>query len=176
MKAASTKDRVYEYIVSHSNEAPSVREMCSALGIRSTSTVFRAVHALEEEGKIRLKNGVRRNVFLATDSFEVKVPVLDTFDADLPVLAQDSIATFVTFNTDNKDDVELFAFRTEGDDLKEEGILNGDLIIAGRTEDAGEGELAVIISESRPVAKRFNAETDRPVLLGKVVASYRYYR
>ena len=176
MTKPGTKDRVYEYIVAHADEAPSVREMCTALGISSTSTVFRAVHALEEEGKVRLRDGARRNVSLASDSYQVKVPVLSSFDPELPVLAQESIETFVDLNTESRDCGELFAVHMKGDSMKADGILDGDLVIAKRTEEAKEGDLVIVLEESRTAVKRFDPDTDRSVLLGKVIADYRYYQ
>lgn len=192
MSFSNTKERVYEYLILHASEAPSVREMCAALGIGSTSTVFRAVHALEEEGKIRLKDGARRNISLVTDSYEVKVPVLGTVAAGLPILAQESIETFITLNTSHKYHGELFALHVKGDSMINAGIFDGDIIIARKAETAEEGEIVVALIDDEATVKRFYRDgvnvilkaenpnydpiiTDHAVLLGKVIASYRYY-
>ncbi len=192
MSFSNTKERVYEYLVLHASEAPSVREMCAALGIGSTSTVFRAVHALEEEGKIKLKDGARRNISLVTDSYEVKVPVLGTVAAGLPILAQESIETFITLNTSHKYHGELFALHVKGDSMINAGIFDGDIIIARKAETAEEGEIVVALIDDEATVKRFYQDgmnvvlkaenpnyepiiTDHAVLLGKVIASYRYY-
>lgn len=192
MSFSNTKERVYEYLVLHASEVPSVREICSALSIGSTSTVFRAVHALEEEGKIRLKDGARRNISLVTDSYEVKVPVLGTVAAGLPILAQESIETFITLNTSRKYQGELFALHVKGDSMINAGILDGDIIIARKAEAAEEGEIVVALIDDEATVKRFYRDgvnivlkaenpnyepiiTDHAVLLGKVIANYRYY-
>ena len=192
MSFANTKERVYEYLVLHADEAPSVREMCRDLGIGSTSTVFRAVHALEEEGKVRLKDGTRRNVSIVTDSYDIKVPVLGTVAAGLPILAQESIETFITFNTSHRYHGELFALHVRGDSMINAGILDGDIIIARKTEVAEEGEIIVALIDDEATVKRFYRDgelivlkadnpafepivTDHAVILGKVVANYRYY-
>ena len=172
MSFADTKEKVYEYLVTHAEEAPSVREMCSALNIGSTSTVFRAVHALEEEGKVRLKNGKRRNISLVTDSYEIKVPVLSSVDAEKPILAQENIETFITLNSSGKYHGELFAVRVKGDGMAHSGILNGDLAIARKADTAEEGDIVVVLSGDETAVKRFSADD---AVLGKVVASYRYY-
>ena len=54
MKFNEKKEKVFEYLVKHAQDSPSVREICAAVGLGSTSTAFRVIHALEEEGKVFL--------------------------------------------------------------------------------------------------------------------------
>ncbi|MBQ8995592.1 MAG: repressor LexA [Oscillospiraceae bacterium] len=192
MSFAQTKDKVYQYLITHYDEAPSVREMCAALGIGSTSTVFRALHTLQEEGKVKLKEGARRNAFLATDSYAIQVPVLGTVAAGVPILAQESIETFVTYNSSKPDHGELFALHVKGESMIGAGILDGDIIIARKAETADEGEIVVaLIGEEATVKRLYREEgkivlkaenpdfqpivTDEVLILGKVVANFRYY-
>ena len=61
------KNRLYEMIVTAYEERrfpPSIREICSALGLASTSSAHIYLRELEEEGKIVLVHGVNRGIML----------------------------------------------------------------------------------------------------------------
>ena len=186
------KEKVFEYLVLHAEESPSVREICKALNLVSTSTVFRIIHALEEEGKVVLKPGQRRNVSVATGNYEIKVPVLGTVAAGIPILAQQSIESFITFNSHRPYHGELFALHVKGDSMINAGILDGDMIVAKKTEVAEEGQIVVALIGDEATVKRFHRDGTRVVLkaenpdfepivadevmiLGKVIANFRYY-
>ena len=192
MKFNEKKEKVFEYLVKHAQDSPSVREICAAVGLGSTSTAFRVIHALEEEGKVVVKSGQRRNVALATGSYDIKVPVLGTVAAGVPILAQESIETFITFNSTRPDQGELFALHVRGDSMINAGILDGDMIIARKAVTAREGEIVVALIGDEATVKRFYRKdglvvlkAENPayepivsaeaVIIGKVIANLRYY-
>ena len=174
MSFADTKQRVYLYLVNHAEESPSVREICAALGIGSTSTVFRALHALVEDGRVEMKDGRRRNVSIPTKTCSVKVPVLGSWTEDVPILAQESLETFITYSSPYPASGELFAIHVKGDGMAEAGILDGDMVIVRKTEDAEDGEIVVALIEGETAVQRFHRE-EGSVILGKVIADYRFY-
>ena len=187
------KQDVYKYLIEHASEAPSVREICKALGIKSTSTVFHILHQLEDDGLIDMAEGKRRNVSIARDSSSVMVPVLGTVAAGVPVLAQESIESFITFDTTRKEAGELFALHVKGDSMTGIGIMDGDVIIARQCESAENGEIIVALVDDEATVKRFynmgdhiELRAENPgfpplppyrevTVLGKVVANFRYY-
>ena len=177
MSFADTKQRVYLYLVNHAEESPSVREICAALGIGSTSTVFRALHALVEDGRVGMKDGRRRNVSIPTKTCSVKVPVLGSWTEDVPILAQESLETFITYSSPYPVSGELFAIHVKGDGMAEAGILDGDMVIVRKTEDAEDGEdgeIVVALVEGETTVQRFHRE-EGSIILGKVIADYRFY-
>ena len=189
---SSKKQAVYKYLLEHASDSPSVREICAALDIKSTSTVFRILHQLEDEGLIDMAQGKRRNVSVARDSSSVMVPLLGTVAAGVPILAQESIESFITYDSSRENPGELFALRVKGDSMINAGILNGDIIISRRVQVAEEGEIVVALIGDEATVKRFyrgdgcielHAEnpnyapikTTEAIILGKVIANFRYY-
>lgn len=187
------KQDVYKYLIEHAAEAPSVREICKALDIKSTSTVFHILHQLEDEGLIDMAEGKRRNVSIARDSSSVMVPLLGTVAAGVPVLAQESIESFITFDSSRRDPGQLFALHVKGSSMIGVGIMDGDIIIARQCVSAENGEIVVALVDDEATVKRFynmgdhielRAENpdfpplpdyDEVTVLGKVIANFRYY-
>lgn len=187
------KREVFQYLVENSFESPpSVRELCEALAVKSTSSMHRMLHELENEGLITIAAGKRRNISIAKDGNAVSVPLLGTVAAGLPILAQESIEGFVTFDSPRRDNSNLFALRVRGDSMIDAGILDGDVIVAKQTPVADNGEIVVALIGEEATVKRLyrrdgrvelHAENpayapiieDEVSLLGKVVACLRSY-
>jgi SOS regulatory protein LexA len=187
------KQQLFKYLVENSFESPpSVRELCEALDVKSTSSMHRMLHELEQEGVITIARGKRRNISLAKDSNAVSVPLLGTVAAGLPILAHESIEGYVSFDSPHKDNSNLFALRVRGDSMINAGILDGDIIIARQTQTARNGEIIVALLGDEATCKRFYLTPDgvelraenpdyAPIVstevavLGKVIANFRYY-
>ena len=186
------KEQLYQYLVGNSFAAPpTVRELCEALSIKSTSTVHNLLHSLEEDGLIAIEKGKRRNIVLAGRRSMAKIPLVGTVAAGLPILAQQNIEEYIACEIDDSDG-ELFALRVKGDSMTGAGIFSGDIIVARRASDANDGEIVVALLDDEATVKRLyrNGKTielraeneDYPTivaeevsLLGKVVSLMRYY-
>lgn len=187
------KERLYKYIIENSfNAPPSVRELCEALNIKSTSTVHALLHELEDEGMLVIEKGKRRNISVAGDIQTVKVPILGVVAAGVPILAQENIEGFITVERPRSGGSDLFALRVKGDSMINAGILEGDVIVARKAETADDGEIVVALIGDEATVKRLYRRDGRVelhaenpayspiisnelVLLGKVVALNRYY-
>jgi repressor LexA len=187
------KNELFQYLVESSFDAPpSVRELCDALGVKSTSSMHRMLHELERDGLITIASGKRRNISLAKQGNAVTVPLLGTVAAGLPILAQETIEEFITFDSPRQDNRNLFALRVQGDSMINAGILDGDIIVARQTPVADDGEIVVALISDEATVKRIyrNGHTielraenpayapiieDQVTVLGKVVACLRYY-
>ncbi len=187
------KNELYKYLIENNFDAPpTVRELCEALGIRSTSSIHRMLHELEDEGRITIAKGKRRNIALNNVSSTVKVPLVGSVAAGVPILAEENIEEFVSFTTSRADTRELFALRVRGDSMIGAGIFNGDIIVAKRAQAAENGEIVVALIGDEATVKRIyrangrielRAENpayapivaDEVTVLGKVIASMRYY-
>ena len=187
------KQQLYRYLVENIFDSPpSVRELCEALSIKSTSQVHKLLHELEEEGLITIAKGKRRNISLTNKGNGVSVPLLGTVTAGIPILAQQSIEDFITFDSPYSDNSDLFALRVKGESMINAGILDGDIVVIRRTPTARDGEIVVALIEDEATVKRIYRHKDGIELraenpdfapmffpevsvLGKVVAVLRYY-
>lgn len=136
---------------------PSVREICSRLGYKSTSMVHKMLGSLEEKGYITRVEGLRRNIRLVNQSGGCMVPVLGMITAGQPVMAIENIESYVSV-TSRFPKNELFALRVEGESMIEAGILDGDIIVARQTPVAENGEIVVALIEDEATVKTFYKE------------------
>ncbi len=183
---------ILEYIIdrAESGVPPSVREICAALGYKSTSTAHKYLTLLEEKGYLEKQSGKNRSIKLRGEGF-VQVPLLGTVAAGQPILAMEQIEDYIPIKT-NYSSKDLFALRVKGESMVEAGILNGDIIIARQTTSAMDGEIVVALIEDEATVKRFFKEknrfrlqpensamepiyTDHVAILGKVISVFRSY-
>lgn len=127
------------------NMAPTVREICEGVGIRSTSTVHNYLHQLEDLGRIRMMDGKNRAiVVLEPDEEEIQgIPLAGTVAAGIPITAVENITEYVKFEPDKVYDNPLFALRVRGESMINRGILDGDIVIVEQTPYAENGDIVV---------------------------------
>lgn len=138
--ASLTKSQqlVYDYLCSTMAERavpPSVREICAATGLRSTSTVHSHLKSLEALGYITRDAGLNRSIHIVGASAAKQVPILGKVTAGLPILAVEDIEGYIPYP--DKSGKELFALHVDGLSMINAGILDGDYVIAEKTPVAG---------------------------------------
>ena len=193
--ASLTKSQqlVYDYLCSTMAERavpPSVREICAATGLRSTSTVHSHLKSLEALGYITRDPGLNRSIHIVGASAAKQVPILGKVTAGLPILAVEDIEGYIPYP--DKSGKELFALHVDGLSMINAGILDGDYVIAEKTPVAENGEIVVGMIGDEATVKRFYKEkgtfrlqpenpdfepiiSDEITILGKVIAVIRYY-
>ena len=199
MKTLSPKQQqIYDYIISFSAEhgyPPSVREIGAYVGLKSPSTVHFHLKGLESAGLIHKAEGKTRSITVNASEAEApedKVPVVGSVAAGSPILAQECVEDYLTFDTDGRPG-EYFALRVRGESMKYAGILPGDLVVVHQQSDARSGEIVVALFEDEATVKTLrrkdghvwlmpeNPDYD-PIdgegcaILGKVTAVVRQYR
>ena len=159
MKALSPKQQqIYDYIISFSAEhgyPPSVREIGAYVGLKSPSTVHFHLKGLESAGLIHKAEGKTRSITVSpseTEAPEDKVPVVGSVAAGSPILAQECVEDYLTFDTDGRPG-EYFALRVRGESMKYAGILPGDLVVVHQQSDARSGEIVVALFEDEATVK-----------------------
>ena len=162
MKPLSPKQQqIYDYIVAFSAECgypPSVREIGAHVGLKSPSTVHFHLKGLEAEGLISKAEGKTRSITINQPSEEEtapagdKVPVVGSVAAGAPILAQECIEEYLTFDTGGRPG-EYFALKVRGESMKYAGILPGDLVIVHQQADAHSGEIVVALFEDEATVK-----------------------
>lgn len=194
MKPLNEKQqKVLEFLRERAGEGvpPSVREICAAAGIRSTSTVHAYLKVLEEGGYISRQSGLNRAIRLPGENV-ARVPLLGHVTAGLPILAVEEVEDYVPYSGGRFDPRELFALRVHGTSMINAGIMNGDVVIVHRTPAAENGDIVVALIGDEATVKRFFAEEGHirlqpeneeyePIIvkectvLGKVISLVRYF-
>jgi len=171
---------------------PSVREICTATGIKSTSSVHNHLCALEEMGYITRDTGLNRSIHLADESPVTQVPLIGRVTAGMPVYAFEDVVAHIPFPSDKFSGSQLFALRVSGESMQNAGILDGDIIVAEKTPAVQNGEIVVAMIDDEATVKRIFREHDHirlqpendayePIIsddvsvLGRVVSCIRYY-
>ena len=195
MELKPNQQKVFDYLLAREGEGlpPTVREICAATGIRSTSTVFAILGALERAGLIEREEGSSRAVRIAGHTRSVAVPLVGAVAAGLPILAQENVESYLTLPADVSRGREVFALRVQGLSMKNAGILDGDIVYAERTAAAEEGDIVVALIGDEATVKRLSYREDgrvvllpenedfdpilpdRVIILGKLIASFRQY-
>lgn len=172
---------------------PTVREICSALNIKSTSTVHKYINLLVEEGYIEKMDNHNRAIRLKGAESGVSVPVVGNVAAGIPITAIENITDYISFTSDQTYSNPLFALKVKGESMINAGIFDGDLIVVEQMNYAENGDIVVALvdGESATVKTfykedghfRLQPENDsmEPIIaddveiLGKVRALIRYF-
>ncbi|MCF2663409.1 transcriptional repressor LexA [Oscillibacter valericigenes] len=162
------QQRIYEYIASCIREQgypPSVREIGEAVGLKSPSTVHFHLKHLEEAGVIEKGAGKGRAITLTAPAVpEDKIPIVGNVAAGSPILAEECIEDYLTFDTGGHGD-EYFALRVRGESMLNAGILPDDLVVVRRQQTCSNGEIVVAMIEDEATVKRFSKQNGHIWLL-----------
>lgn len=165
---STMQKRIYEYIASciqQQGYPPSVREIGEAVGLKSPSTVHFHLKHLEEAGVIEKGAGKGRAITLTAPPVpEDKVPIVGNVAAGSPILAQECVEDYLTFDTGGRSG-EFFALRVRGESMLNAGILPGDLVVVQRQQTARNGEIVVAMIEDEATVKTYSKQNGHVWLL-----------
>lgn len=173
---------------------PTVREICTAAGIKSTSTVHAYLKILEDGGYISRQSGLNRAIRVKNDNVTPmpgRVPLIGRVTAGMPILAVEQVEDYVPYSG-HYDVKDLFALRVSGTSMINAGIFDGDVVVVHRTPVAENGDIVVALIGEEATVKRFFKEDGHfrlqpendafePIIvpevsvLGKVVSLVRYF-
>ncbi len=161
------QQRVLDYIsreVSERGYPPSVREICAALGFRSSSTAHRYLAALEEKGYLeRAADRPRAMRILDSAGSRVQcryVPIIGRIRAGKPLLAEENMEGYFPLPAEFAAGGEYFILRVEGESMSGAGIHDGDFVIVRRQQTVENGEIAALLLGEEATVKRFYREKD----------------
>lgn len=159
---------------------PSVREIGTAIGLSSPSTVHSHLHKLEEAGYIKRDPNKPRTIEICEDAktrakqspklVEVKqnvntntvtLPLVGRVAAGLPILAEQNVEEVMTLPTNVVGDSSSFILRVRGESMINAGIFDGDYIVVREQHDAHNGEIVVALIEDSATVKTFYKEKNR---------------
>lgn len=160
--------------------APSVREICKAVGLNSTATVQGYLKTLEERGYVKKENQKGRTIRLlknfkgenvisdalgvsATKEYYsnkemVNVPLIGKITAGQPILAVENITDTFPIPIDFIGNSESFMLTVRGESMIEAGILDGDYILVKKTNSAENGQIVVALIDDEATVKTFYKE------------------
>jgi len=145
---------------------PSIREICQAVDLKSTSSVHAQLSSLEAKGYIRRDLTKSRSIEIIDDDFSltkrelVNIPIVGTVSCGQPILAEQNIEDYFPVppeyihNTNN----QTFMLRVKGDSMINVGIYEKDLVIVEQCSSARNGEIVVALIEDSATVKTFYKE------------------
>ena len=194
-----SQEKILAYIkkvVKDKGYPPSVREICEATGLHSTSTVHAHLKRLEKRGLIIRDSMKPRAISVSaemqtTDTVS-SVPVVGRVTAGVPILATENIEEYISISNVLLGDGEHYILGVRGESMINAGIMDGDFVVVKKQQEANNGDIVVAMIDDEATVKRFYREnghirlqpenpTMAPILckqvviLGKVVSLYRIY-
>ena len=156
--------------------SPTVREICQALSIKSTSTVHSDIKTLEDKGLVKKDPSKPRTVLpvdmmpaagsrtTVDDINTVSLPVIGQVAAGEPILAEQNIVDQFPMPARFVGPGNNFILTVHGDSMVNVGINDGDYLIVQESHEANNGEIVVALVndgyESGATVKRFYKESD----------------
>ena len=173
-KLADPQQVILDYMISFTEEhayPPSVREICAAVGLKSTATVHTHLRNLEKRGLITRDPSKQRAVFINTDQLpdraekQYAVPLIGHVAAGIPMLAAENIEDAFPLPDvlmHGKEPEEVYMLRVDGESMRDAGIRDGDILVVNHNCNCTNGDIVVarVQGESATV-KRFFREKDR---------------
>ena len=172
------QQQIYDYILSFSDEhgyPPSVREIAAAVNLKSPATVHFHMKGLREAGLITQAEGKTRAITIndAARTKRDQVPLVGYVAAGAPILAQENIEEYITFDTGGLAG-EHFALKVRGESMLEAGILPDDLVVVHQQPLARNGDIVVALFEDEATVKTFRRESDGHIWLHPENSSGQY--
>lgn len=198
-KITTKQKEILEYIkntILSKGYPPAVREICEAVGLRSTSSVHAHLETLEKNGYIRRNPSKPRCIEIVDDSFNlarreiVNVPVIGTVAAGQPILAVENVDNYFPIPAEYMPSGEIFMLVVKGESMINIGIFDGDKVLVLKQNTASNGDVVVALVDDSATVKTFYKEdgyyrlqpendTMEPIIvndiqiLGKVIGLFR---
>ncbi len=176
---------------------PFVREICKAVGLKSTSSAHAHLESLEKKGYIRKDPSKSRTIEILDDSFRqarmemVSMHIIGHVAAGEPILAEQNIEGYFPLPAEMVPQGESFVLDVKGDSMINAGIFSGDRIFVKKTDSASNGEIVVALVDDSATVKTFYKEdghyrlqpendtmdpiiVDHCEILGRVFGVFRY--
>ena len=166
-RITAKQSEILEYIKSqiiNKGYPPSVRDICEAVHLKSTSSVHAHLETLEKNGYIRRDPTKPRAIEIIDDNFNltrrevVNVPLIGQVAAGQPILAVENISNYFPIPAEFLNNSETFMLNVKGDSMINMGIYDGDMIIVRRQQTADNGEVIVALVDDSATVKRFYKE------------------
>ena len=177
---------------------PTVRDICEAVNLKSTSSVHSHLETLEKNGYIRRDPTKPRAIEIVDDNFNLtrrefaNVPLIGQVAAGQPLLAVENIESYFPIPTEFMPNAESFMLKVKGESMINAGIFDGDNILVEKCDNVHNGDIVVALIDDSATVKTFYKEdghirlqpendTMDPIIvedctiLGKVFGVFRFF-
>jgi repressor LexA len=146
--------------------SPSVREICEAVNLKSTSTVQYHLNKLEKKGVINKSEGKSRSLHLNNSINEFRsVPIVGEIAAGLPLSAEENQIGELPYPESNFND-SLIALKVNGDSMIEAGIHDGDLVVIDKSKKPLDGDIgAFLVYDTEATVKYIDTIRNKQYLI-----------
>ncbi len=204
-KISKKQSEILEYIkneILNRGFPPSVREICEAVNLKSTSSVHSHLETLEKNGYIRRDPTKPRAIEIVDDNFNlvrretINVPIIGKVAAGQPLLAVENVEGYFPIPSEYMPNNKTFMLVVQGDSMVNAGIFNGDYVVVEQQPTAENGQKVVALIDDSATVKTFYkedghirlqpendsmepiiVEPDQPFqILGKVIGVFRFMR
>ena len=158
---------ILEYIkqeILNKGYPPTVREMCDAVHLKSTSSIHSHLESLEKNGYIRRDPSKHRTIEIVDDNFNltrrevVNVPVVGSIAAGQPLLAVQNIDNYFPIPSEYMPNQDTFMLHVKGESMINAGIFDGDVILVKQQNTARNGEIVAALVDDSATVKTFYKE------------------
>ena len=166
-KISKKQSEILEYMkneILNRGFPPSVREICEAVHLKSTSSVHSHLEALEKNGYIRRDATKPRAIEILDDQFNlvrrevVNVPLIGTVAAGQPIFAVENIEGYFPVPAEFMPNAQSFLLKVKGDSMINAGIFDGDQVLVKQQSSAENGDMVVALVEDAATVKTFYKE------------------
>ena len=201
-KISKKQTEILEYIKSqilNKGYPPSVRDICEAVDLKSTSSVHSHLETLEKNGYIRRDPTKPRAIEIIDDNFNlvrrevVNVPIVGKVAAGQPILAVENVESYFPIPMEFMPNEQCFMLKVQGESMINAGIFDGDTLLVEQCHAAHNGDMVVALVDDSATVKTFDREADHirlqpendtmePILvpdcqiLGKVFGVFRFFQ
>ena len=169
-RTSNKREQILNFLTQFMNEhgyAPTVREICNAVGLQSTAPVHYHLNALRDAGLIEMDEMKKRAISLPDAQRADRIPVVGVVTAGVPILATENIEGYIPWDGESG----CFVLRVRGDSMIGAGILDGDKVVVRPQPDAENGQIVVALLDDSATVKRLK-KTGRDVWLMPENPSY----
>ena len=169
-RTSNKREQILNFLTQFMNEhgyAPTVREICNAVGLQSPATVHYHLNALRDAGLIEMDEMKKRAISLPDAQRADRIPVVGVVTAGVPILATENIEGYIPWDGESG----CFVLRVRGDSMIGAGILDGDKVVVRPQPDAENGQIVVALLDDSATVKRLK-KTGRDVWLMPENPSY----
>ncbi|OQA25540.1 MAG: LexA repressor [Firmicutes bacterium ADurb.Bin354] len=167
-KLSDRQQQIYDFIREWTRKKgypPTVRDICAAVNLKSTSSVHAHLATLERKGYIHRDPTKTRAIEIMDDSYQqmiqeelTSIPVVGRVAAGAPILAQENIERYFPLPAEFAPNSECFILNVKGESMINAGILDGDMVFVRQCETASNGEIVVALIEDSATVKTFYKE------------------
>jgi len=171
MDLTKRQQEIFDFIKKYSAKygyPPTVRDIGKAVGLASSSTVHAHLANLEKIGLLRRDPSKPRAIEMLDRVVEGAksvvapkgLPLVGSVAAGQPILAEENIEDNISVPSEFGGDDGDFLLNVRGDSMVGAGILDGDIVVVQRQENATDGEIVVALVGEEATVKRFFREAD----------------